>query len=252
MKLALFGHGRMGRATEAVAIERGHEVSCVLDELSNEGGKGITRPALDGARVAIDFSVAAAVHENVRHAAELGINVVVGTTGWEKEKEAVEAIARGARVGLLTAPNFSVGMLLFMRIVRFASRLANQVDEYDVHLAETHHRHKADHPGGTARRLAAIVLEELERKSGWTSELPDGVPLDPDRLQLSISRVGSVPGVHTMALEGPDDRIELRHEARTRVGFARGAVLAAEWLEGRSGIFTMEDVMADLLGRDLS
>jgi 4-hydroxy-tetrahydrodipicolinate reductase len=252
VRLALFGHGRMGRATETIAIERGHEVSCILDELSNEGGEGITRPALDGAHVAIDFSVAAAVHDNVCHAAELGVSVVVGTTGWEKEKEAVEAIARGAEIGLLTAPNFSVGMLLFMRVIRFASRLANQVDEYDVHLAETHHRHKADHPGGTARRLATIVLEELERKSGWTAELPDGAPLDPGRLHLSISRVGSVPGVHSMALEGPDDRIELRHEARSRVGFARGAVLAAEWLEGRSGIFSMEDVMADLLGRHLS
>ena len=251
MKLALFGYGRMGQAAEAIAVQRGHKVALVLDEFSNRSGSGITEAALDGAQMAVDFSIAAAVHENVRRASELGVSVVVGTTGWDGERDAVEAMAHAAKTGLLWAPNFSVGMLLFMRVVRLAARLANRVEEYDVHLAEAHHRHKTDHPSGTARRLAALVLEELDRKSSWTAELQDGVPFDAEQLQLSVARVGSVPGVHSLGLEGPDDRIELRHEARSRVGFARGAVLAAEWLEGRSGVFTMDDVMEDLLGQAL-
>ena len=251
MKLALLGYGRMGRVAETVALERGHEVALILDEFSNEGGAGITSKALQGARVAIDFSVSSAVQDNVRQAAEHGVNVVVGTTGWEEEREAIEDLVREAGTGFLSAPNFSIGMLLFTWIVQSAIRLLNQVDDYDVHLSETHHRHKSDHPGGTARRLADLVVHELDRKTRWTSELRDGTPVDPGELQVTVARVGSVPGVHALGIEGPDDRIELRHEARGRAGFARGAVLAAEWLEGRSGVFTMSDVMRELLGDDL-
>jgi len=250
MKLALLGHGRMGQAAEMAALERGHEVTLILDEFSNEGGAGITSDALGGARVAIDFSVSSAVHDNIRHAADHGVNVVVGTTGWDEEREAIEGLVRETGTGLLSAPNFSIGMLLFTRVVQSAIRLLNQVEDYDVHVSETHHRHKADHPGGTARRLADLVVHELDRKTRWTSELREETPIDAEELQVTVARVGSVPGVHAVGIEGPEDRIELRHEARGRAGFARGAVLAAEWLEGRSGVFTMSDVMKELLGDD--
>ena len=250
MRLALFGHGRMGRAVEEVARERGHEVGPILDEFSNEGGAGITAEALAGVSVAIDFSISSAVLENVRGAAAEGVNMVVGTTGWSEERDAVEGSVREAGTALLAASNFSVGMLLFAQIVRSAARLVNAVDEYDVHLWETHHRHKIDHPSGTARRLADLLLQELDRKTEWTHELQDGTPVDHTQLQVAVTRVGSAPGTHGVAIEGPDDRIELRHEARNRGGFARGAVMAAEWLEGRSGIFTMADVMEDLLGNE--
>ncbi len=248
MKLVLFGYGRMGQAVEEIALDRGHEVSLTLDEFSNEGGAGITAEALGSAEMAIDFSVSSAVRQNVSRATQHGVSVVVGTTGWEAERGAIGRLVKDTNCGLLCAPNFSVGMLLFSRIVQSTASLMNRVDEYDAHLWEAHHRHKADHPGGTARKLADLLVEGLDRKTGWTTELPAGAPIDQGQLQVAVTRVGSVPGVHGVGFEGPDDRIELRHEARSRRGFARGAVYAAEWLRGRSGVFTMSDVMDDLLG----
>lgn len=242
MKLALLGYGRMGRAVHGVATERGHEVTAILDVAENPGGAGVTKEALAGATVAIDFSAASAVLPNVRRAAALGVGVVVGTTGWEGDRKAVEAVVREAGTGLLAAPNFSVGVLLFTRLVEAAARLVDPLEEFDVHLAEIHHRLKADHPGGTARALAELLVRELDRKTGWTERLPEG-PIDPALLQISVGRVGEAPGTHVVTLDGPHDRIELRHEAKSRTGFAVGAVLAAEWLEGRSGIFTMSDLM---------
>ncbi len=213
MKLALFGYGQMGKVVETVARERGHEITLILDEFSNEGGSGISKEALAGARMAIDFSISSAVRDNVRRAAEIGVDVVVGTTGWQDDREVVEQRVRDAGTALLHAPNFSVGMLLFTRIVRDAVRRVNGLGEYDVHLFESHHRLKTDHPSGTARRLAELIVEELDRKSGWTSELTEGASVDPETLQVAVARVGSVPGIHAIGIEGPDDGIELRHVA---------------------------------------
>jgi 4-hydroxy-tetrahydrodipicolinate reductase len=250
MKLALFGYGRMGREVEELARERGHHVTVTLDEFSNPDGKGITEDALAGATVAVDFSTASAVLPNVRRASALGISVVVGTTGWEEDLRSVEAAVREAGTGLLFAPNFSIGMLLFSRIVQGAARLVNPFEELDVHLHEAHHRYKTDHPSGTARRLAEILVRELARKDRWTAELVEGVSIDPGTLQVAVTRAGEIPGIHEVGIEGPDDRILLRHEARSRRGFAQGALLAAQWLDGRSGVFTMDDLVNDLLDRD--
>jgi 4-hydroxy-tetrahydrodipicolinate reductase len=248
MKILVVGTGRMGREVEAIATERGHTVTARLGRAENQEGRGITPDTLSGASVAIDFTTADAVLPTVRAATELGISVVVGTTGWEADRTAVEAVVREAGTGLLHAPNFSLGMLLFMRLVEEAARLVDRVEGYDAHLWEAHHRHKVDHPGGTARRLADLLVEALGSKDRWQVELPSGRAVDPRILQVAVHRAGEIPGLHAVALEGPDDRIELRHEARSRRGFARGAVLAAEWLEGRSGIFTLDDLLADRLG----
>lgn len=251
--LALFGAGRMGREVEAVALERGHRIALRLDRASNPDGAGITPEALGDARVAIDFTTGGSVLPNVRAAAAAGIGVVVGTTGWDADREAVETAVRQAGTGLLHAPNFSLGMLLFMRIVDEAARLVDGVGGYDVHLWEAHHRHKADHPGGTARRLAESLVARLGGKRSWDASLPPGEPVDPETLQVAVLRAGEIPGTHAVGVEGPDDRIEIRHEARSRRGFARGAVLAAEWLAGRSGVFTLDDLLEDDMttrGRD--
>lgn len=248
MKLALFGFGRMGRAVREIAEARGHEVTAALDDTSNPDASGVTDSGLNGARMAIDFSVAEAVEPNVRKAAALGVNVVVGTTGWESSRAEIESIVSRAGTGLLWAPNFSVGMLLFRRIVRVAAKMVDRLDDYDVHLWEAHHRHKTDHPGGTARALADDLVSALRAKTGWSTELSEGWSVDPATLQVSVARVGEVPGVHGVGIDGPDDRIELEHRARSRTGFARGAVLAAEWLEGRAGVYTMDDLMDELLG----
>lgn len=246
MKLALFGYGRMGRAVEEVARDRGHQVDPILDEPDNPKGRGITPESLAGARVAVDFSVAGAVADNVRAAARHGVNVVVGTTGWDAEKEAVEEAVRSAGTAILSAPNFSIGMLLFERIVRSAARLvdgARELEAYDVHLSESHHRMKTDHPSGTARRLAELLVGELDAKTDWSAVLEEGVAVDQACLHVGVSRIGSVFGTHSVGIDGPNDRIVLEHQARSRAGFARGAVLAAEWIRDRSGIFTMGDVL---------
>lgn len=246
MKLAILGYGRMGHAIEAVARERGHEIVAVLDMEGNRHGEGISSSTLKGTEVAIDFSTAEAVLPNVRSCARIGVDVVVGTTGWEADRGEVERTVRGSGTALLHSPNFSVGMLFFVRVVEEAARLANRLEGYDVHLSETHHRHKKDHPGGTARSLAEILVREFDRKNGWSTSLTDGTPVDPAVLQVSVARVGEVPGIHEIGLESADDRILLRHEARGRTGFARGAVLGAEWLRGKAGIHTMEEFMKDL------
>ena len=247
MKLALLGTGRMGREVEAVARERGHQITLRLDSATNVAGEGLSPEALGGATVAIDFTAAPAVLPNVQAAAELGVNMVVGTTGWEEDREQVVEAVEDAGTGLLHAPNFSLGMLLFISVVREAARLVDGLPMYDVHLWEAHHRHKVDHPGGTARRLAELLVEGIQRKSGWELDLPPDQAVEPERLQVSVIRAGEIPGTHGVGLEGPDDRIELRHEARSRRGFARGAVVAAEWLQGRSGVYTLEDLLASRL-----
>jgi 4-hydroxy-tetrahydrodipicolinate reductase len=238
----------MGRVVEEVARARGHEVTAILDENSNPGGVGITDEALAGAKMAIDFSVAAAVPANARRAAERGVSLVVGTTGWEGERENIEKVVREAGTALLAAPNFSVGMLLFARIVGAAARMVNRLDEYDVHLWEMHHRHKTDHPGGTARALADLLVRSVDRKQSWTTRLEPGFSIDPKQLLVTVTRAGEIAGVHGVGIDGPDDRIELRHEARSRRGFAHGAVVGAEWLAGRSGVYTLDDMANDLLG----
>ncbi len=248
MKLALFGYGRMGKVVEEIAEERGHEVTLRVDARTAGADESITPESLAGARTAVDFSVADAVLPHVRRAAELELNIVIGTTGWERDRFEVEAVVRESGIGLLHAPNFSIGMLLFTRIVESAARLLNPVEDYDLHLWEAHHRHKVDHPGGTAVHLAELLVREMGRKDGWSTDLPEGATVDPRILQVAVSRVGEVPGVHGVGFEGPDDRIELQHRARNRRGFARGAVIAAEWLEGRSGLHTMNDLLDDLTG----
>ena len=247
MKLALLGVGRMGQAVQALAPERGHQVVAWLDSRSHEEGLGMTALLASEAAVAIDFSVPAAVVDNVREATSVGLDVVVGTTGWYERLDEVREIVEKSGKGLVYAPNFALGVQAFFRIARAAARLAERMDDYDVHVAETHHRHKIDHPSGTARRLTDLILEELTRKESWAENLGSG-PVDPAVLNVAVTRAGEAPGTHVLGLEGPDDRIEIRHEARGRSGFARGALQAAEWVRGRVGLFTLDDLMADRFG----
>lgn len=237
----------MGRAVEALAPLRKHRVVAWLDSTSHREGLGMTAMLASEAEVAVDFTTAQAVVDNVRAATAVGLDVVVGTTGWYDRLGEVEEIVDAAGKGLIYAPNFSLGVQLFMRLARQAARLADHLGDYDVHVTEAHHRHKADHPSGTAVRLAETLLDELSTKGGWSAALRDG-PVDPSVLQIAAVRVGEEPGTHTVGLDGPDDRIEIRHSARSRAGFARGALSAAEWIRGRKGVYTLEDMLADRFG----
>lgn len=242
MRIAIVGYGRMGRTTEQVALEMGHDVVARLDV-----DDPITTGSLGGADVAIEFSVPEAAPRNLIQIAQAGVDAASGTTGWYDQVQRVRAAVESAGTGLLAAPNFSLGVAVFSRLVREAARLVARVPDYDVHLHEAHHRHKIDHPSGTARALADDIVSHLDRKHTWTVAPPEGPP-EPGAVYISVTRAGEIPGSHVVALEGPHDRIELRHDARDRGGFARGAVEGALWVRGRPGLHTLEDWLDDRFG----
>lgn len=242
-RIALIGHGRMGHEVERLAPERECTVVARLG-----ASEAITLESLGGAEVAIEFTGPDAAPGNLQRVAALGVDAVCGTTGWYDALPAVRAAVEAAGTGLVYAPNFSLGVALFRRLVRQAAALADALDDYDVFLHETHHRHKVDHPSGTARALADDLVEGLARKTGWAEGPAEGAP-DPSTLWVSVTRAGEVPGTHVIGLEGPDDRIELRHEARGRAGFARGALDAARWIHGRTGVFSLEAMLDDRFAR---
>ena len=244
MKLALIGYGRMGHAMEEAAAERDHQVVARLDL-----GDVITRASLAGAEVAVDFTQPDVVVDNVRLLAAGAVDLVIGTTGWYDRMDEVRDAVQSAGIGCVWAPNFSMGVQLFLRLARAAGQLAHTLEEYDVHVEELHHRHKLDHPSGTARRLADILVEAVDRKTSWREGPAEEAP-DPAVLWVTSARVGEIPGIHEVGLEGPSDSIVLRHTARGRDGFARGALSGAEWVRGRKGFFGIEEMLAERFGQE--
>ena len=212
----------MGRALADLAPDRGFDVVARIGH-----AQSVTRSSLAGATVAIEFTVPAAAVSNIRACAAAGCPVVVGTTGWYDELPTVRAEVEQAGGALLHAPNFSVGVALFDRVVAEAARLFGAVPSFEGHLVETHHSAKKDAPSGTASALARTA----EAASGRA-------------MPVTSVRVGSVPGTHELVFDAPFEQVRLVHEARDRRVFAEGALTAARWLVGRRGIFTMQDVLA--------
>ena len=223
--VALIGLGRMGRALDALAPERGFQVVATLDA-SDPGYAGVTAETLRGAKVAIEFTEPSAAGANVRACLAARCPVVVGTTGWYEELPAISAEAERSGGALLTAPNFSIGVAAFDRIVAEAARLFARLDGFEAHLVETHHSAKRDAPSGTAAALARTAEEALGR-----------------RVPITSVRVGHVPGTHEVVFDAPFEQVRLVHEARDRRVFAEGALVAARWLVGRRGAFTLADVL---------
>lgn len=253
MRLALVGTGRMGTAVAAAALEAGHEVAARLGRPALSAGPATVAEALEGADVAVDFTHADAVGTTVAGAARARVALVTGTTGWAADSDGILTPARDAGIGVVHGPNFSVGVHLFLALVREAARgidalAASGAAGYDAHVHESHHRHKKDAPSGTARVLAEALVAEMGDKDGWKAPVP-GSPPDPRTLLVTSTRAGEIAGEHLVGLEGPDDRIRLRHEAKGRGGFARGALMAAAWIRKRTGVHTFEEVVADLLAR---
>ncbi len=236
MRIALYGYGRMGKAIEAIALSRGHEVVLRVDA-SNAG----TPPT--GADMAIEFSRPELALGNMRLCLEHGVPVVVGTTGWYDELNTVQALVRRTGGTLLWASNFSIGVNLFFRVNRMLAGLMDRQPQYGVHIDEVHHIYKLDAPSGTAITLARDIDLKHQAYAGWSlapAIAPTGTP---SSIPINAERSGEVPGKHSVTWAGPDDRITITHEAFGRTGFASGAVVAAEWLQGRNGLFTMDDVL---------
>lgn len=224
VRLAIVGMGRMGQAIASLAADRGFDLVAQLG--SRDGASRISRAQLHDAEVAIEFTVPSAAPGNIRALAAVQCPVVVGTTGWYEQLDSVSDDVTQAGSAMLWAANFSIGVNVFDRVVAEAARMLGQVPGFDAHLIETHHVAKKDAPSGTALMLARSASEALGRNVPVTSV-----------------RTGSVPGTHELVFDAPFETIRLEHEARDRRVFAEGALLAARWLAGRTGIFQMKDVL---------
>lgn len=242
MTLALVGTGQMGQAVAAVAEERGHAVVARFDS-----ARPLTEVAasdLNGADVAIDFTLPDVALAHIERYCQWRQPAVIGTTGWYDALEQVEAWIDQYDAAVLYAPNFSIGVALLVRTLRRLAPLLDQLPEYDAALHEVHHTNKVDSPSGTALLLADVLVDGLARKSHVTTEAQHQ-RIDPAALHVSSTRLGSVFGEHTVTLDSPYDQLTLTHAAKNRSGFAFGAIRAAEWLVGRTGLFTLDDVLAD-------
>jgi 4-hydroxy-tetrahydrodipicolinate reductase len=224
MRVLLIGHGRMGRLVEALAPEYGATLSAVVTSHNASTLEHLSRESAD---VAIDFSVAQAVPATVRALARIGVNVVIGTTGWSSREADVRSVAEHGGLGVVAAANFSLGMALFETIVDEAAERFRAQPSYGAWIHELHHRAKRDAPSGTALQLEAAM-----QRAGYAA------PID-----VASSRAGAIPGTHTVGFDGPSDTITLTHTVRDRAVFARGALEAARWVQGRQGWFSMRDVV---------
>ncbi len=244
ISIALLGaSGSMGGEIEAMAEDYGVKVAARYDH-----ERPLSRESLDpDVEVAIDFTRPDAVLENVRTLAEAGVPIVLGTTGWEGERDTLFELVRANKGRLIWASNFSVGVQTFARIVRSAARLIDHLDRYDVAMHEDHHVRKVDSPSGTALMLGEVLLEEIARKEEIVSDRVDG-RIDPSQLHISSRRVGETIGTHSITIDGLADTIELTHRARNRSGFASGALLAAKWLPRQEpGVYRFDDLFEKIV-----
>jgi 4-hydroxy-tetrahydrodipicolinate reductase len=225
LRLLLVGYGRMGKLVERLAADQGFDVVGPLDDTNNIGASGIaSAPQAD---VAIEFSVPEAVSENLPKLAARGIDVVIGTTGWHEHEEQMRRVASDAGVGVVAASNFSLGVALFQTLTEQAARMFAAHPEYGAWIHEIHHSAKKDAPSGTA-----ITLEKAMKSAGY-----------PHHIDMASSRAGFVPGTHTVGFDGPFETVTLTHTNRDRAAFAQGALLAAKWVHGKRGWFTIRDVL---------
>src|ERR1041384_5680132 len=233
MKIALVGYGAMGHLVGKLAVEQGHEIAATIDV--DDAAKTVDKlaGALGGSDVAIDFSIAAAVPKNAEASAIAGVPLVVGTTAWLNELTRVKNIVSEYDGALVYGSNFSVGAQVFFRIAQFAAGLFQHLGSYDAFIEEAHHKRKADAPSGTALQLGEIVADRLGRD----------VP-------ISSTRAGHIPGTHRVGFDSSADQITLEHAARSREGFALGALMAAKWIIGRKGLYEYAEVFDEILGTE--
>lgn len=235
MKIALIGHGAMGQLVAKLAAERTHEVAITLDAPDAARPTEEVSAELSGCEVAIDFSVAAAVPRNIELCMLAGIPLVEGTTGWRISQNELVRTVEESDGALIYGANFSVGAQLFFRIAGRAAELFQNLESYDVFIEEAHHKRKADAPSGTAIKLGDIVANHLGRD----------VP-------ISSTRAGHIPGTHRVGFDSRADHITLEHVARSREGFAEGALMAAHWIADRKGLYEFSEVFDEILSQERS
>lgn len=244
MKLALVGTGQMGQAVAAVAPERGHDVRPRFD--SDRPFLEADPSALDDVDAVVDFSRPSLAVPHLQRCCEWELPVVMGTTGWYDALDEVQAVVARHEGSVLYAPNFSIGVAVLSRALDHVTQLMDELDDYDAFVQETHHTKKVDSPSGTAHMLGEQIVAGLERKDHVEPETQHQC-IDPAAVHVTSTRAGTVFGEHTVGFDSPYDQLSLCHRAKNRRGFAVGALRAAEWLVGRTGLFTLDDVLDDWL-----
>jgi 4-hydroxy-tetrahydrodipicolinate reductase len=242
MNLALIGHGKMGKEVERLANEKGFKIVKIFEVDENADGGAITKESLKSVDVCIDFSSPEAILSNIEAVVDCGKNIVVGTTGWYDRLDYVRKLVKEKKIGFLYAANFSLGVNIFNQIVMDAAHLFEKYPQYDVAISEMHHKGKADSPSGTALTLGSTILQVIKRKSELMTETQHSA-IKPHQIHVTSTRMGAITGKHTVLFDSDADTIELVHTAKSRSGFALGAIVAAEWLKGKKGFYTMRDVL---------
>jgi len=244
MKIALLGYGKMGKIIEKIATDRGHEIILKIDE---DTLSDMTVENLKKADVAIDFTRPDSVLGNIQKCFEAQTPIVVGTTGWYGQLQQVKNDCEKYDSALLYASNFSVGVNVFFYVNQVLARLMNKYPYYEVQVEEIHHQQKLDSPSGTAMTIAEGIIENLDNKSEWVNVLEqnegEGInQVKNNQVLIESLRIDSVPGTHTVIYDSDVDSIEFKHTAHNRSGFGLGAVLAAEWINGKKGFYTAKDM----------
>lgn len=236
MRIALIGYGKMGKAIEEIALQRGHTITLKIDELNVAD---FTKENMANADAAIEFTTPHTAFENIKKALEFGIPVVSGSTGWTTRINEIKDYCQQQNGSFLHTNNFSVGVNIFFEINKKLAALMNPHEEYSIELEEIHHTQKKDAPSGTAVSLAEQILEQISRKKKWVNEKTH----NPDELPIISKRIDPAAGTHTVKYSSDIDDIEIIHTAHNRKGFALGAVLAAEYISNKKGIFSMKEVL---------
>ncbi|WP_194766017.1 4-hydroxy-tetrahydrodipicolinate reductase [Tamlana sp. I1] len=231
MKIALLGYGKMGKTIEQIAIKRGHQVVLTIDK--NDADYDITK-----ADVAIDFSIPSVAFNNITNCINNKVPVISGTTGWLERYDEAVALCEEKKSAFIYASNYSLGVNIFFELNKTLAKMMSTLKQYNVSMEEIHHTQKLDAPSGTAISLANDVIAQSSKYSNW--KLDEG---DETTIPITAKRIEDVPGTHTVTYESEVDTINIEHIAHTRQGFALGAVIAAEWIAGKTGVFTMNDVL---------
>ncbi len=226
MKIALIGYGAMGKLIRALVEEKGHDVAVVIDHGDERLSAADLSAKLAAADVAIDFTVAEAVRRNVEGCIAAGVPIVEGTTGWNAERDEIEKLVIDGGGAMVFGANFSIGVNLFYRIAEFAAEMFAKFPEYEVFIEEQHHSRKKDAPSGTALKIREVVSKYV------------------DVSDIAATRAGNIPGTHRLGFDGPADQVLLTHMARSREGFALGAIMAAEWIVGKKGVYEFTEVLS--------
>ena len=239
----MVGYGRMGHEIQQVAQAKGHEIVTV-DTKCKADFCNIDEESMKDVDVVIDFTIPDTAIENAKLYNKLGVNVVMGTTGWYNQMEEMKNAV--SDIGFIWSGNFSIGVNVFFRIIEGAAKVIDNVEDYDIMGFEAHHKGKADSPSGTAKMIADILIENIDRKKKLVVDRLDR-KINDDELHFASMRVGSIPGTHSVIFDSDADTIELTHKARNRKGFALGAVMAAEWINDREGFYNIDDFMNELI-----